>query len=298
MPTGKHWLLFLYVNIAFVVYAVGIFYYGQLATIKANWPVYRCNPMYMPLADDIESNFVYCVQNMQTSYMGTLLEPITYVTNTLGTTLGAFSNDIQNVRAMIDKIRTLFTTVIQSIFGVFMNMVIEFERITIGIKDLVGKTVGIMVTMMYVMDGSIKTMNSTWNGPPGQMVRSLGKCFHPDTLVPLFDGRRIPMLQLEPGDLLSDGVTRVSIVMKIDNKDSKIPFFIIPSKSRNIYVTGSHFVYDSLNKRFIQVKDYHKACESMDYYSPILACLVTSTHHIPIDHELFWDWNDTDLMNY
>ena len=41
---------------------------------------------------------------------------------------------------------------------------------------------------MYVMDGSIKTMNSTWNGPPGQLVRALGKCFHPYTNIKLENG--------------------------------------------------------------------------------------------------------------
>ena len=33
----------------------------------------------------------------------------------------------------------LVTATIQSIFGVFLNLVIEFQRITIGIKDLIGK---------------------------------------------------------------------------------------------------------------------------------------------------------------
>ncbi len=57
MPSGKNWVNFLYVNIAFAIYIAGVFYYSQLAEIKANWPLYRCNPMYMLLADDIEENF-------------------------------------------------------------------------------------------------------------------------------------------------------------------------------------------------------------------------------------------------
>ena len=188
MPSGKNWINFLYVNLAFAIYIAGVFYYSQVAEIKANWPLYRCNPMYMPLADNMEENFTYCVQSMQTNYMGYLLQPITFVTNSLGTMLGGFMEEINNIRAMFNKIRTFFSNIIQSVFGVFLNLVIEFQRITIGIKDLIGKTIGIMVSFMYILDGSLKTMNSTWNGPPGQMVRALGKCFHPNTNVTLKDG--------------------------------------------------------------------------------------------------------------
>jgi hypothetical protein len=56
---------------------------------------------------------------------------------------------------------------------------------TISIKDLVGKMIGVMVAMMHIMDGSLKTINSSWNGPPGQMVRAIGKCFHPETKIKL-----------------------------------------------------------------------------------------------------------------
>ena len=188
MPSGKNWLDFLYVNIAFAIYVAGIFYYNQLAEIKKKWPLYRCNPLYMPLADDVQSNFVYCIQSMQVDFMGFLLEPLTFLTSSINTSLGSFMEEINYVRAMFDKIRNFFTSIIQNIFGVFLNLVIEFQKITIGIKDLIGKTIGIMATLMYTLDGSVKTMQSTWNGPPGQLVRALGKCFHPNTLVKLQNG--------------------------------------------------------------------------------------------------------------
>ena len=83
--------------------------------------------------------------------MGYLLQPITYITSSLTGTLSNFTNEINMVRAMFDKIRTFSTSIIQSVFGVFLNLVIEFQRITIGIKDIMGKTIGIMVTLMYVI---------------------------------------------------------------------------------------------------------------------------------------------------
>ena len=55
MPSGKNWIYFIYINLAFGLYMAGVFYFNQLEEIKANWPLYRCNPMYMPLADDVDA---------------------------------------------------------------------------------------------------------------------------------------------------------------------------------------------------------------------------------------------------
>ena len=112
MPSGKNWVNFLYVNIAFAIYIAGVFYYSQISKIKANWPLYRCNPMYMFLADDVEENFTYCIQTMQTNFMGYLLAPLTYITGTLGTQMSGFMDSIQNIRAMFNKIRTFFSSII------------------------------------------------------------------------------------------------------------------------------------------------------------------------------------------
>lgn len=292
MPSGKNWINFLYVNIAFAIYIAGVFYFNQIAQIKANWPLYRCNPMYMFLADNVEENFVYCIQTMQTNFMGYLLQPLTFITSSLTSMLGGFMDDIQMVRAMFNKIRTFFSSIIQSVFGVFLNLVIEFQRITIGIIDLIGKTIGIMTTLMYVLDGSIKTMQSTWNGPPGQLVRALGKCFHPDTKIKLKDGTIKSMKDVDLGDVLEDGST-VESTLKIDNRKEKIPFYKILNEEtgENILVTGSHLVYDKKENKFIWTKNYHKA-EQTSITSDYFSCLITDTHKIKIGNEIFWDWED------
>jgi hypothetical protein len=294
MPSGKNWLYFIYVNVAFILYVAGVFYYNQMAQVKANWPLYRCNPMYMALADNVEENFVYCIQSMQGNFMGYLLQPLTYITGTLTSSMGGFMNDVQNIRAMFNKIRTFFSSIVQSIFAVFLNLIIEFQKITIGIKDLIGKTIGIMVSLMYIMDGSVKTMNSTWNGPPGQMVRSLGKCFHPNTKITLQNNQVKCMKDVHLGDILSDG-SIVEAVMQIDNKHSPISLYKIENKQQTnlpIYVTGSHLIYDKTTRAFIRVDHYNGATVCPEIITEWFSCLITNTHHIPIGTELFWDWED------
>ena len=292
MPSGKSWMCFVYINIAFAVFVAAIFYYNQVAIINANWPQYRCNPVYMPLADNIEENFTYCIQNMQSSFMGYLLQPLNFITGSLGSTMGNVMTEINSIRAMFDKIRTFFTEAIQSVFGVFLNLIIEFQKITIGIKDLMGKTVGIMASLMFILDGSIQTMNSTWSGPPGQMVKALGKCFHPDTEIQLKNGTTRKICELRLGDRLQDG-SYVDATMMIDNRREPETIYKIQSTSQDtaIYVTGSHLVLHRKSGKFIPVKNYERA-NPTTLKSDVLCCLITNSHKIPIGEEIFWDWED------
>lgn len=294
MPSGKNWIHFIYINLAFIIYIIIIFYLSSIQDIKENWSLYRCNPLYMPLSDNIEKDFTYCIQNVQTGFMGYLLQPITFVTSTLSGSMANFMEEINMVRAMFNKIRTFISSIIQSVFGVFLNLVIEFQKITISIKDLMGKTIGIMVTIMYLMDGSIKTMNSTWNGPSGQMVRVLGKCFHPDTKLKLKDGTIKRMKDIHLGDVLENG-SIVESTMQIDNKINKIPLYVLKNSGVNnedIFVTGSHLIYCKSMNQFIRVENYHVSELAPSVNTEWFSCLITNDHKIQISNEIFWDWED------
>lgn len=230
--------------------------------------------------------------------MGYLLQPLTFITSTLSEMGDSFTVQINNVRAMFNKIRVFVSNIFQSIFGVFLNIIIEFQKIIIGMKDMVGKTIGILVTLMYTLDGSIKTMNSAWKGPSGQLVRALGKCFYPLTKIKLQNGTIVAIKDVNLGDVLENG-SIVYSTMKIDNMDrnlnlTKEKLYVIKNKGVNnesINVTGTHLVFDKRVNQFVQVKNYAEATISKvttDYFS----CLITSDHKIKIGQEVFWDWED------
>jgi hypothetical protein len=289
MPSGKNWFNFLYINVVFVLYILGVFYYSKIVEIKENWPLYRCNPIFMPLADNINENFVYCIQTMQSNYMGYLLQPIMYIVSTLGSTITGLVGQINAIRAMFDKIRTFVPNIFASLFGSFSTLVIEFEKISIGIRDMLGKTTGIMVSFMYILEGSIKTMGSGFN-----FVSKIGKCFHPNTLVKLHNNEVKHMKDLNLGDILENG-SIIESVMKINNKNNLIPFYVIKKAGVNdsdIYVTGSHYVYDIKCKKYIPVEKYSNAKLITDVKSDWFSCLITSDHTIKIGNETFWDWDD------
>lgn len=293
MPTGKNWFNFIYINLGFALYLFSIIYFSSVQQIKANWPKYRCNPVYMPLSDNIEQDFVYCVQNMQKGLMGYILQPLSYITSSLSSLSGGFMTEINSIRSMFNTVRNFITNVVQSIFGVFLNIIIEFQKIIIGIRDLVGKLIGILTAFMYLMDGSIMTMNSAWNGPPGQLVRALGSCFHPDTKIKLKNGKKVFMKDLNLGDILENGA-RVNALMKIDNHE-KQDLYILQGKGvdgENIYVTGTHLIYDIDSCKYIEVEFYKNAIKQNKITTDWFTCLITDNHTIKIGSEIFWDWED------
>lgn len=160
---------------------LGLYFANILAigmkNIQNNWPKYRCNPSVMPFANmfghDVTTNFTYCVQNMQSNYMDTLLAPVHYLQSVSNTNIGNITDSLNYIREFINDLRNNITSGIQSIFGVFLNMLIEVQKITMKIKDMMAKTIGINASMLYMLDGSIKTAQSTWNGPIGGTIRAL-----------------------------------------------------------------------------------------------------------------------------
>ena len=139
MPKGSAWINFIYVNLGFIMQVFAMYFFIQIKDIKDNWTKYRCNPIYMPLADDIASNFVFCIQSMQTNFMGYLLQPLQYVMSGLGEMSSGLVDDVGSARNMFSFVRGNMGINFENIFGVFLNIVIQFQKIILGFKDIIGK---------------------------------------------------------------------------------------------------------------------------------------------------------------
>jgi hypothetical protein len=136
-------------------------------------------------------------------------------------------------------------------------------------------------------------MNSTWKGPPGQLVKAIGSCFHPETKIKVKGGEIFAMKDLPLGVELEDG-GKVFSVLKVDNPN-KDPLYKINNDLEPIYVTGEHFILDPTTNNFIQVKDYKDAELQTVVHSDWFSCLITTNRRIPIGKHIFWDWEDDEL---
>ena len=114
-------------------------------------------------------------------------------------------------------------------------------------------------------------------------IKKIRFCFSPETPIKLQNGETVLMKNLKLGDILVNGSV-VDAVMKIRNEND--PYYKLPG---NILVTGSHHV--RYGGKYIRVQDVPEA-KPTGKIDPILSCLVTSDHKIPVGEYTFWDWED------
>jgi hypothetical protein len=229
--------------------------------------------------------------------MNDLLKPVSFNIGILGGITSELTDTVNSVRGFMSVFRFNLADIFKNIFATMFNIMIEVQRLVINIKDMIGKLTGIMMTTLYVVNGSMLTMTSAWEGPPGGLVRAL--CFHPETKIKLQNGEIYPMKDLPLNGILPNG-SRVCAVMKISNLDKNGEFVeeIYKVKRRidstdDILVSGSHLVYDTSIDQFIHVKDLTVA-ERADKNCDVLYCLITSDHTIQIGEWIFHDWEDSN----
>jgi hypothetical protein len=292
MPSFNDWVSFSYITVGFLIQFGIIYYLTTLLTIKDNWLANRCNPMYMPFAEDIQGNFIYCIQNVQTNLMPYLLQPIHFILSLLTDFGGDISNSVNSMRKIISSFVGNTTNIFVNIYGMFMGMIIAFQRIVLGIQDMINKLVGIVLTMLYILQGTIDTMSSAWAGPPGQMVRAL--CFHPETQLRKSDGSYFHICNSTIGIELHDG-SIITNVHCFKNCEGEILYELphnIRHSSLPIMVTGDHYIF--YKNKWIMVKNIPNVKQS-NIKSDILYCLETSSQNIHIQSYVFWDWEDDVL---
>ena len=144
----------------------------HIQAIKEDWINQRCKPYVIPFAGIINKpadktateytseNFNYCTQNILSSVSGPMLEPIQYVTQSTNNVLGNMKDEINDVRAMFDKVRTFFETMTKELMGRIMNITIPLQKIIISFKDFIGKIQGTMVATLFTLFGSYFTLKS------------------------------------------------------------------------------------------------------------------------------------------
>ena len=122
---------------------------------------------------------------------------------------------------------------------------------------------------------------------PGKLTKAL--CFSPKTELLLVNNVVKEMQELELGDTLEDG-SIVEGIIKLQNTTNEM-FYSFDGEE--LLVTGSHMILGPTNT-FIPVHK-HPLAKLQNSSSPILYCLITSTHLIKIGNYTFWDWDDDDL---
>ena len=229
--------------------------------------------------------------------MSFVLAPTHFNLQTINTGGQKMAGAINNIVKFISSMRSMFGGITSGIFGIFMNIIIEVQRLMIGIGDLSGKLMGLVITLLYLIQGTIYTANSTWSGPVGEAVRAV--CFSANTNIKLSNGSFKKIKDIALGDILRDGSeVRGVLALKNWHTDAKKEewFYSLPKGENGdaIFVTGKHLI--KYKNRYIYVKD-HPDAKRTDYKEDVVHCLITSSNTIHIGDYVFWDWEDTPQMN-
>ena len=148
----------------FIILIFALLYFSAvlavgLKKLKEDWPKYRCVPTMMPFASylghDTAQNFSFCVGNIQKDLMSFFLEPIEYILGNIGGIAEWVIERIQFIRLFVDKLRNMLTTLVQDVYGMFVNILIQFQKLIIKLKDTLMKVTGIITTMVFLVHSAM-----------------------------------------------------------------------------------------------------------------------------------------------
>jgi len=170
--------------VVFMVLATNIVLLIGAKSIQDNWPVYRCNPLLMPMASSFapegstvttEENFSYCIQDTMTNFAPVITQPFNYIQQATVGMLDSITTSNENTTAMQSDMKTSVSGITENIYGVMIGVLVEFNVLMIKITDSQNKLMGIMSTVMYIITSVQYTFKSMWDGIPGKLINSFSK---------------------------------------------------------------------------------------------------------------------------
>ena len=155
-------LIFLICNVATVLV-------NGIDEIINNWPKYRCNPLIIPFAGffghNPAQNFAFCIAQMQKDMMGVFTAPIEFGQSVMLQGYNQLSSQMNSLRDFQSVFKNTLGFELFNIFGLFENILIQFQKFIINIRDMMNKLIGTMIVFMSIMQGTHHTGMSFVNGP-------------------------------------------------------------------------------------------------------------------------------------
>lgn len=154
-----------------------LFALSQVDYLKRNWPKYRCNPIYMPMAglvgQDVFTNFTKCTMKGFHDYAGFVMDPIMAEFDTVGTTVTEIGGALGDMRTMMSSMRGGFLGLVGSVFGKIQNLMSSIQYIIIRMRTLLSRIMGVMMSFMLIFYTGMQTGESVMNGPIMSVVKAL-----------------------------------------------------------------------------------------------------------------------------
>lgn len=278
--------IFIYVIIFIILLLYIILVYNRKNIIK-NWDQYKCSPLIIPFASffdkDPVENLNGCMWNGYKSNFAILIKPFTYMIDTIKLVIKKLFDQLNSIRTLLKPIRDFVESatamVYKKIEGIMNLTMFTFLKM----NNLMKRTFANFRLMVYALEASQYTIQSTWNGPIGQITRFWAPgvdffsdffCFEPSTKVLNVNKIPVEISKIKIGQSLFHNNNVIGI-LKMIGVDNYYNY-------NGIIVSGNHLVYNYENKKWTEVsfapgaKYVHKP-EIKNVY-----CLITANNTIPI----------------
>lgn len=145
---------------------------SHIKTLRKDWPQNKCNPIYIPFAglivndpnnsalETTAQNFNFCVNNILSSIISMILEPIYYFVKLLIEVWKEIIIAIQSIRALFNKIRNSANNVTRDVMNRTLNITTPIVQNTIIARDTLNKTNGVMAAGLFQLFGTYLTLKS------------------------------------------------------------------------------------------------------------------------------------------
>ena len=149
----------------FVFFLIFSYLYIQnkILPIKADWINQRCKPEVIPFAGMINKppnqsafeftaeNFSQCAQGILASIIGMFLQPIYFVIGIVSDLFKEIMKAVNIIRTVIAYIRNRIMMIVSDIFAKIFNILIPVQVVLIKLKDILGKSIGVLTTGLYTI---------------------------------------------------------------------------------------------------------------------------------------------------
>jgi len=178
------WVQSILIIFLFSMFPVVDAFTGAMKNVQSNWAANRCNPIMMPFASFIapkgsdlntSDNFAFCVQTLMASFAPTILQPFSYLQSMSVDMMGSINDSLLTNTEQSSWMTFSLSNIIGSIYGVFLNVIVEFNVIVIKLLDVQGKMAGVITSILYIMTVVQYAFESMWAGVPGAMIKAMGK---------------------------------------------------------------------------------------------------------------------------
>jgi hypothetical protein len=178
------WIVSIFIICTFSIFLAVDTFNGSVQSVQDNWSLYRCNPIMMPVASyfapkgstvTTQDNFSYCVQGMMTNFAPGITQPFNYLQSMTVDMMGSINESLSASTEQSSYMSFNMANIFGSIYGVFLNVIVEFNVLVIKLMDTQGKISGIITTLLYIMTAVQYTFESMWAGIPGKMIKTIGR---------------------------------------------------------------------------------------------------------------------------